>query len=244
VNHPSGTQSPSGPEKRPVRLLTIIIPVFNECDTIGELVRRVLASPYRKQVIVVDDGSNDGSAGELRSFVEGSSIELIQHAQNRGKGAAIRSGIAIARRDTIVIQDGDLEYDPSEYPLLLGPIENGLAQVVFGSRFLEPHRAMYYWHSVGNKILTLTCNVLFDTTLTDMETGYKAFTIEIARSLSLRSDRWGFDPEITAKILKQGHRIYEVPISYSGREFDEGKKITWRDGFRVFLGLLRYRISD
>ncbi len=239
-----GAQSNPGAARRSIDLLTVIIPAFNERATIAEIVRRVLASPYPTQVIVVDDGSTDGTAEELRSLVERSEIELIRHPTSRGKGAAVRTAIAIARGDVIVIQDGDLEYDPADFPVLLSPIERGLARVVYGSRFLGPHRAMYFWHSLGNKVLTLTCNILFDTTLTDMETGYKAFTAEVARSLKLRSNRWGFDPEITAKILKQGHRIYEVPISYAGREFDEGKKITWRDGIVVFFSLLRYRVKD
>jgi glycosyltransferase involved in cell wall biosynthesis len=229
---------------RPARLLTVIVPVFDERATIGELIRRVLAAPYDKQIIVIDDGSTDGTTEIVRGFEAAGAIELVVHPRNRGKGAAVRSGLARARGDVILIQDGDLEYDPLEYPILLGPIEKGLAEVVYGSRFLGPHRAMYFWHSVGNKLLTLTCNVLFDTTLTDMETCYKAFTADALRSLRVRSHRWGFDPEITAKVLKRGHRIYEVPISYSGREFDEGKKITWRDGFVVFFALIRYRLAD
>jgi glycosyltransferase involved in cell wall biosynthesis len=229
---------------RPVRLLTVIVPVFNEVGTIAELVRRVIAAPYQKQIVVVDDASTDGTAELLRPLAEQGAIELAVHPINRGKGAAVRTGLERARGDVIVIQDGDLEYDPADYPLLVVPIEKGLAQVVYGSRFLGPHRAMYFWHSVGNRLLTTTCNALFDTTLTDMETCYKAFTAEVARSFSLRSNRWGFDPEFTAKVLKRGHRIYEVPISYAGREFHEGKKITWRDGFRVFFSLLRYRLVD
>jgi glycosyltransferase involved in cell wall biosynthesis len=229
---------------RPVRLLTVIVPVFNEVGTIGELVRRVIAAPYEKQIVVIDDASTDGTAELLRSLAEQGAVELAVHPVNRGKGAAVRTGLARARGDVIVIQDADLEYDPAEYPLLVAPIEKGLAQVVYGSRFLGPHRAMYFWHSVGNKLLTTTCNALFDTTLTDMETCYKAFTDEVARSFSLRSNRWGFDPEFTAKVLKRGHRIYEVPISYAGREFHEGKKITWHDGLWVFFSLFRYRLTD
>jgi glycosyltransferase involved in cell wall biosynthesis len=225
-------------------LLSVIVPVFDERATIGELIRCVRAAPYDKQIIVVDDGSRDGTAEILSDLVAAGEIELVTHSRNLGKGAAVRSGLARARGDVILIQDADLEYDPAEYPILLGPIEKGLAEVVYGSRFLGPHRAMYFWHSVGNKLLTLTCNALFDTTLTDMETCYKAFTAEALRPIQLRSNRWGFDPEITAKALKRGHRIYEVPISYAGREFVEGKKITWRDGFVVFFTLLRYRITD
>lgn len=234
----------SSPESRPARLLSVIVPVFDERATIGELIRRVRAAPYDKQIIVVDDGSRDGTAEILSDLVAAGEIELVTHSRNLGKGAAVRSGLARARGDVILIQDADLEYDPAEYPILLGPIEKGLAEVVYGSRFLGPHRAMYFWHSVGNKLLTLTCNALFDTTLTDMETCYKAFTAEALRPIRLRSNRWGFDPEITAKALKRGHRIYEVPISYAGREFVEGKKITWRDGFVVFFTLLRYRLTD
>jgi glycosyltransferase involved in cell wall biosynthesis len=161
-----------------------------------------------------------------------------------GKGAAVRTGLSAIRGDVVIIQDADLEYDPTDYAALVGPIERGVATVVYGSRFRGPHTAMYFWHSVGNKFLTLLTNVLYDTTLTDMETCYKVFTSDVARSLKLRSDRWGFDPEITAKILKQGNRIYEVPISYDGREFDEGKKITWKDGFVVLFTLLRYRFVN
>ncbi len=227
-----------------IRLLSIVIPAYNERDTIRDVLQRVRATPWPKQIIVVDDGSTDGTADVLASEARQGDVEIIAHARNLGKGAAMRSGIQRARGDVIVVQDADLEYDPADYPALLGPIEKGLAKVVYGSRFLGPHRAMYFWHAVGNKLLTLTCNILFDTTLTDMETGYKAFTADVIHSFRLRSDRWGFDPEITAKVLKRGHRIYEVPISYAGREFDEGKKITWKDGITVFLTLLRYRFFE
>jgi glycosyltransferase involved in cell wall biosynthesis len=225
-------------------LASVVIPVYNEERTIGEIVRRVQASPVTTEIIVVDDGSTDGTDSILAALAETGAIVLVTHPRNRGKGAAVQSGLRRVSGDVVIVQDGDLEYDPADYPLLLDPIERGLADVVYGSRFLGPHRAMYFWHAVGNKLLTLVCNVLFDTTLTDMETGYKAVRAEIATSITLRSSRWGFDPEITAKILKDGNRIYEVPISYAGREFHEGKKITWKDGLVVLFTLIRYRFSN
>jgi glycosyltransferase involved in cell wall biosynthesis len=230
--------------RQAIGLVSVIVPVYNERATIAELLRRVRDVPVPTQIVVVDDGSTDGTTEILRSDAAGGGFELVVHEANRGKGAAVRSGLALARGEVVIIQDADLEYDPAEYPQLLAPIEKGIAKVVYGSRFLGPHRAMYFWHSVGNKFLTLTCNVLFDTTLTDLETCYKVFTTDLVRSFRLRSDRWGFDPEITAKVLKRGHRIYEIPISYAGREFHEGKKITWKDGIGVFFALLRYRVWD
>jgi glycosyltransferase involved in cell wall biosynthesis len=222
--------------------LSVVIPCFNERDTVNELIDRVHAVPIDKQVIVVDDHSTDGSRELLASRArERGDIILCLRERNGGKGAAVQEGLKQANGDVVIIQDADLEYDPADYPLVLRPIQTGKARVVYGSRFLGEHRAMYFWHSVGNKSLTLLCNVLFDTTLTDMETCYKAFTIDIARQLKLREPGWGFDPEITARILRMGQRIYEVPISYAGREFNEGKKISWRDGFVVLMTLLRYR---
>jgi glycosyltransferase involved in cell wall biosynthesis len=222
--------------------LSVVIPCFNERDTVIELIERVQAVPIEKQVIVVDDCSTDGSRELLQARERDCrDITLRLRTRNGGKGAAVQEGLKYAHGDVVVIQDADLEYDPADYPLLLRPIQTGKAKVVYGSRFLGEHRAMYFWHSVGNKSLTLLCNVLFDTTLTDMETCYKAFTIDVARQLRLREPGWGFDPEITARILRMGNRIYEVPISYAGREFNEGKKISWRDGFVVLLTLLRYR---
>jgi glycosyltransferase involved in cell wall biosynthesis len=222
--------------------LSVVVPCFNERDTVGELIDRVQAVPIDKQVIVVDDCSTDGSRELLcQREKERGDITLVLRQRNGGKGAAVQEGLRKADGDVVIIQDADLEYDPADYPLVLRPIQTGKTKVVYGSRFLGEHKAMYFWHSVGNKTLTLLCNVLFDTTLTDMETCYKAFTIDIARQLRLREPGWGFDPEITARILRMGHRIYEVPISYAGREFNEGKKISWRDGFVVLLTLLRYR---
>jgi glycosyltransferase involved in cell wall biosynthesis len=225
-----------------IGLVSVVIPVYNEHQTIAEIIRRVQASPVATEIIVVDDGSSDGTVAILKELAETGAIVLVTHLQNRGKGAAVRSGLERVRGDVVIVQDADLEYDPADYPLLLAPIERGLATVVYGSRFLGPHRAMYFWHALGNKLLTLVCNVLFDTTLTDMETGYKVVRSDIAIKISLRSARWGFDPEITAKILRSGNRIYEVPISYAGREFHEGKKITWKDGLVVLFTLIRYRI--
>jgi glycosyltransferase involved in cell wall biosynthesis len=222
---------------------SVVIPCFNERQTIDELIDRVHAVPIEKEVIVVDDCSTDGTRELLRQRAqERRDITLWLRDRNGGKGAAVQDGLKCANGDVVIIQDADLEYDPADYPVLLRPIQNGRARVVYGSRFIGEHRAMYFWHSLGNQFLTLLCNALFDTTLTDMETCYKVFTIDIARRLKLREPRWGFDPEITARMLKMGHRIYEVPISYAGREFNEGKKISWRDGFVVLLTLLRYRI--
>jgi glycosyltransferase involved in cell wall biosynthesis len=228
---------------KPIELkLSVIIPCFNERDTVMDLIDRVQAVPIDKQVIVVDDCSNDGSLELLRAREQQcADITLCIRQRNGGKGAAVHDGLRLATGDVVIIQDADLEYDPADYPLLLRPIQTGKAKVVYGSRFLGEHKAMYFWHSLGNKTLTLLCNILFDTTLTDMETCYKAFTIDVARQLHLREKGWGFDPEITARILRMRHRIYEVPISYAGREFNEGKKISWRDGFVVLLTLLRYR---
>lgn len=225
----------------------MIIPVYNEIGTIAEILDQVRASetPGQKQIIVVDDYSTDGTREYLLDEEKRSSdLRVLLHHENQGKGAAVRSGLDLVGGDVVIIQDADLEYDPRDYLNLLRPIVEGRAKVVYGSRFLGEHKAMYFWHAVGNRLLTLTTNLLFNTTLTDMETCYKAFTGDIAHSLRLRSNRWGFDPEITAKILKQGNRIYEVPIAYNGREFWEGKKISWHDGVTVLLTLLRYRISD
>jgi glycosyltransferase involved in cell wall biosynthesis len=221
---------------------SVVIPCFNERDTVGELIDRVLASPVDKEVIVVDDCSTDGTRELLEQrALERGDITLRLRSRNGGKGAAVQEGLKCATGDVVIIQDADLEYDPADYPVLLRPIQSGKAKVVYGSRFIGEHKAMYFWHSVGNQMLTLLCNMLFDTTLTDMETCYKVFTIDIARRLRLREPRWGFDPEITARSLKMGNRIYEVPISYAGREFNEGKKISWQDGFVVLVALMRYR---
>jgi glycosyltransferase involved in cell wall biosynthesis len=233
-------------ERGPIRSISVVIPAYNERGTIAEILRRVRAAPVSAhlQIIVVDDCSTDGTTAIIRQEAAASDLDVVIHEFNQGKGAAVRSGLVRATGDVIIIQDADLEYDPDDYPALLAPIEKGVAEVVYGSRFLGPHKAMYFWHSVGNKLLTLVCNVLYDTTLTDLETCYKVFTAEVVRDVRLRSNRWGFDPEITAKFLKRGHRIYEIPISYAGREFHEGKKITWKDGFVVFFTLIRYRLFD
>jgi glycosyltransferase involved in cell wall biosynthesis len=221
---------------------SVVIPCFNERESINTLLDRVQAVPIQKEVVVVDDCSTDGTRELLQTrAAEQGDIVLRLMPRNGGKGAAVREGLTVATGEVIIIQDADLEYDPADYPLLLRPIQTGKARVVYGSRFLGEHKAMYFWHSLGNKLLTLICNILFDTTLTDMETCYKVFTADIAKRLKLREPRWGFDPEITARILRMGHRIYEVPISYTGREFNEGKKISWKDGFVVLGTLLRYR---
>ena len=222
---------------------SIVIPCFNERQTVIELIDRIHAVPVDKEVIVVDDCSTDGTRELLQKRArECGDITLRLRQRNGGKGAAVQEGLRCASGDVVIIQDADLEYDPADYPVLLRPIQTGKAHVVYGSRFIGEHRAMYFWHSLGNQFLTLLCNALFDTTLTDMETCYKVFTIDIARRLRLREPRWGFDPEITARMLKMGYRIYEVPISYAGREFNEGKKISWKDGFVVLFTLLRYRL--
>jgi glycosyltransferase involved in cell wall biosynthesis len=222
--------------------VSVVIPCFNERSTICQLIDRVQAVPFEKEIIVIDDYSTDGTREMLEARArEQHDIILRLRSRNGGKGAAVQEGLRCAQGDVVIIQDADLEYDPADYPVLLRPIQTGKAKVVYGSRFIGEHKAMYFWHSLGNQVLTLMCNVLFDTTLTDMETCYKVFTIDIARRLRLRESGWGFDPEITARILKMGNRIYEVPISYAGREFNEGKKISWRDGFVVLGALLRYR---
>jgi glycosyltransferase involved in cell wall biosynthesis len=233
----------------PFAMLSVIVPVYNERETLAEIARRIRAVDLdslglRKEIILVDDGSTDGTRDLLPGLAELPGVRILLLPHNRGKGAAVRAGVERAHGDLILVQDADLEYDPRDYPILLRPILEGRSKVVYGSRFLGEHKAMYFWHQLGNKTLTTIANILYDSTLTDMETCYKLCTAEIARSFSLREKRWGFDPEITAKILKRGHRIYEVPISYNGREFEEGKKISWRDAFVVIGALLRYRITE
>jgi glycosyltransferase involved in cell wall biosynthesis len=227
--------------------LSIIIPVYNERDTILEILRRVLEAPalgLTKEIIIVDDGSTDSTRDILRALDPDERIKVFYHAQNRGKGAAIRTGLSHATGDIILIQDADLEYDPRDYPALLQPIVERRAAVVYGSRFLGPRKAMFFWHMLGNKFLTLITNILYDSILSDMETGYKAFRVDVIKNIPLRARRFEFEPEITAKVLKRGYRIYEVPISYTGREYHEGKKITWRDGFSALWTLLKYRFVD
>ena len=222
--------------------LSVVIPCYNEETTIEEIVRQVQKTGRAHEIVIVDDGSTDGTREILARLDGNDGVRVFLHEKNQGKGAAVRTGLQHATGDVMLVQDADLEYDPRDYDAMLRPIEEGRAKAVYGSRFLGgPRRTMFFWHMLGNRFLTLVTNILFDTILSDMETCYKVFTADIAANLNLKSHGWGFDPEITAKILRQGVRIYEVPISYAGREFEEGKKISWRDGFVVLWTLVKYR---
>ncbi len=225
-------------------LVSVVVPVYNERHTIQEILRRIRAIDIPKELVIVDDASTDGTWELLTEEAMHSDTRLFRHRANVGKGGAVRTALANVRGDIVLIQDADLEYDPRDYSVLLRPILEGRSKAVYGSRFLGEHKAMYFWHAVGNRFLTLVTNVLYDTTLTDMETCYKVFTREIADGLKIQQNRWGIDPEITAKILRQGVRIYEVPIAYNGREAWEGKKISWKDGFVVLATLIRYRFGS
>jgi len=219
--------------------LSVIIPVYNEVKTILEIIQRVKEAPFEKEIIVVDDYSNDGTASLLKENSEG--IKTLFHDQNQGKGAAIRTALPQITGDIAIIQDADLEYHPSEYPRLISPILNGVADVVYGSRFQGgTHRVLYFWHSVGNQIITTLSNMLTDLNLSDMETGYKVFRSEVLKKIKIESNRFGFEPEITAKIAKMGCRIYEVPISYWGRDYSEGKKINWKDGLAAIYWIIKF----
>jgi len=219
------------------------MPVYNERETLTEILAQVRAVDLEKEIVVVDDGSTDGTRDVLREEEKKGDLQILYHEANRGKGAAVRTGLEHASGALIIIQDADLEYDPREYPRLLEPILEGEAEVVYGSRSLVFKETMFFLQSLGNKIVTLATNLLYGIALSDMETCYKVFTREVAEHLNLKSPRWGFDPEITAQILKRGYRIYEVPISYAGREFTEGKKISWRDGFVVLWTLIKCRLT-
>jgi glycosyltransferase involved in cell wall biosynthesis len=225
--------------------LSVIIPCYNEVCTIDNLIDAVRRSPYKdKEVIVVDDCSTDGTREKLRTKLEQNVDRVLYHEVNQGKGAALRAGIKEATGDIIIIQDADLEYDPIEYPRLLQPILEGKADVVYGSRFVghEPHRVLYFWHRVGNMVLTLLSNVFTNLNLTDMETGYKVFRKDVIRSIKIEENRFGFEPEITAKIARMGCRVFEVGISYYGRTYAEGKKIGWRDGLHAIFCIIKYNL--
>ena len=232
-------------ETKDYRKLSVIVPVFDERNTVVEIVRRMRAVelPVDLEIVIVDDGSTDGTRDVLRQLAD-STVRVITHGANRGKGAAIRSGLAHVTGDLVLVQDADLEYDPEDWPKLLTPILRGKARVVYGSRFTGERRNMLFLHWVGNRFLSLVTNVLYNTTLSDMETCYKLFDRTLLDGVTLRAQRFEFEPEVTAKILRRGIRIYEVPISYTGREFDEGKKITWRDGFVALWTLVKYRFVD
>jgi glycosyltransferase involved in cell wall biosynthesis len=223
--------------------LSVLIPIYNECDTVLEIIQRVQAVPFEKEIIAVDDGSTDGTR-DLLPRVAGDDVVVLYHQRNGGKGAAVRTALEYATGDIIVIQDADLEYDPRDYAQLIQPILEGRAKVVYGSRFLGPRMAMFFWHMLANKMLTLMTNILYDAILSDMETGYKAFRADVIKSIPLRSRRFEFEPEVTAKVLKRGNRIFEVPISYFGREYREGKKIGLKDAFTAVWTLLKYRFVD
>jgi glycosyltransferase involved in cell wall biosynthesis len=228
--------------------ISVVVPVYNEKATLDEIVRRIRAVDIPKEIILVDDGSTDGTRELLAALDRGNDVRVILHERNRGKGAAVRTGFAQATGDVVLIQDADLEYDPDQYHRLIQPIVEGVADVVYGSRFLPlgPHRVLYFWHSVGNRALTMLSNIFTDLNLTDMETCYKVFRREVIQAIlpTLKEDRFGVDPELTAKIARRKFRIYEVGISYFGRTYQEGKKIGLGDACRVFLSILRYWWSD
>ena len=227
--------------------LSILIPIYNEKDTIELVLKRVEAAPYEKEIILVDDASTDGTREILTRLASDhrDHVRLVFHQNNCGKGAAIRTAIAHVTGDIVIIQDADLEYDPHDYPRLLEPILEGHADVVFGNRFHGgPHRVLYFWHFQGNRLLTTLCNVATNLNLSDMEVGYKVFRAEILPRLQLKSNRFGIEPELTVKVAKLGCRVYEVPIAYHGRTYAEGKKITWRDGLAALYYIARFRLFD
>ncbi len=227
--------------------LSIVMPVYNEEKTLEEIFRRVQATPYHKEIIAVDDCSQDRSREILQKLAqEYDNVRLFFHDQNQGKGAALRTGFAQVTGDVVIIQDADLEYDPVDYPALLDPIERDLADVVYGSRLIgaQPHRVLFFWHYMGNKAVTTLSNMFTNLNLTDMEVGYKVFKSWVLKDIVIKSNRFGVEPELTAKIAKKKVRIYEVPISYHGRDYAEGKKITWRDGIAAIFHIIRFRFWD
>ena len=226
--------------------ISVVIPVYNEVGTVEEIVARVQAVSLDKEIVMVDDASTDGTCERLEQIDQAhENVQVIYHEHNQGKGAALRTGFKSVTGDVVIIQDADLEYDPKEYPVLLEPILDGRADVVYGSRFLGgPHRVLFFWHYVGNKFLTLLSNALTNLNLTDMETCYKVFKREILEGMALKSNRFGFEPEFTVKVAKKKLRIYEVPISYSGRTYAEGKKIGWKDGVKAIFSIFYFRFFD
>ena len=225
--------------------LSVVIPVYNEVNNIAEILRRVQATNLPTEIIVVDDGSQDGTRAILQQLNGNGKVRVILHERNQGKGAAVVTGMQAAQGDILLIQDADLEYDPRDYPTLLQPIQEGVAEVVYGSRFLgAPHRVAMFWHMVANKLLTLMTNMLYNTILTDMETGYKVFRREVIQGMKIRSKRFNFEPEFTAKVIKRKYRIFEVPISFNPRDYSQGKKIKLKDAFEAVWALLKYRLMD
>ena len=227
-------------------LVSVVIPCYNEEATVEDIVAAVRAIPVAIEIICIDDGSTDGTVNKLRRLYDNGDLDRLEiHPQNRGKGAAIRTGLQAATGDVVVVQDADLEYDPKEIPMLLQPILDGKADAVYGSRFRsgQPGRVLYFWHSVGNGVLTLFSNMMTNLNLTDMETCYKIIRTDLVQSLSLSSNRFGFEPEVTARLARAGARIYEIGISYSGRTYDEGKKINWKDGVAAFWHIIRFNLD-
>jgi len=227
--------------------LSIVVPVYNEKDTLEEIVHRVQATLYDKEIIAVDDASEDGSRDILERLAQQhENLRVFYHDKNQGKGAALRTGFAQVTGDVVIIQDADLEYDPIDYPALLEPIEKGLADVVYGSRLIgaQPHRVLYFWHYMGNRCVTFLSNMFTNLNLSDMEVGFKVFKAEVLRDINIKCNRFGVEPELTAKVARQKCIVYEVPISYHGRDYAHGKKITWRDGIAAIFHILRFRFFD
>ena len=225
--------------------LSIVIPIYNERETLETLIAKVNAVDYDKEILLIDDFSSDGTREVLKKYENKENFQVLYHDHNQGKGAALRTGFSNVNGDIIIIQDADLEYNPADYGTLIEPILDGRADVVYGSRFLGgPHRVLFFWHSIGNMVLTTFSNMLTNINLTDMETGYKVFTKKVNDTLSFKCNRFGFEPEFTAKVAKNNFRIYEVPISYNGRDYSEGKKITWKDGVAAIWYIIKFKLTN